>query len=815
MTNLLHTYDLIVVVLYVAAIMAIGLYVSFKSRGSEDLFLGGRTFGWRSVGLSLWGTNVTPSFLIGSIGAAYTTGMVTANFEWLAWIFLMLLGMVFAPHYLKLKIATLPEVIRARFGEATYRVMTLYTLYGIVILWLGGALYPGGVLLSQIMGWPFPVSILVLVLIATSFTVLGGLVAVVVTDAFQTILIILGASLLTIIGLYQVGGIGALIEQTPPDYWTLFRPADDEAFPWPAIILGYPVLAIWFWCTDQTIVQRVLGARDLENAQKGTLLAAFLKILPPFLFTLPGMICFVLYPGLENPDDAFVTMVRNFFPIGLTGLMIAVLISALISSIDSGLNSFSTVFTLDVYVPYLRKDKEVSQAELRRVGRYMTVLAAVIATLWALAMDTFAQDIFNLLQSLIAFLAPPMTALFLSALFFKRATGKAAFYGFVSSVVLCQAVGLCSLRGKTFGLFEAWPHYLWLSFWLFIATCIIIGAVSYLTAHDEAEQDLSASVAADGTAHAARSTYIGWGVLAVIMVTLYVVFQTMSMRATAETAVGDDARLSERWPSRVEVFQGTRPQVDGVLSPGEYADATRIDAPAMAGWAPQFSPVSDADDLSATVWIKHDGESLFVAIEVFDDTLYGYDTPAWLPAENASAHAMTVDGFPWFGDGVELLIDAAYTWSDEDGELNAGDATSWQLVASTYKSWLGGEGAPGLMFGEERSSQETFNTHIRWIEDGLVEAVIGIDAETGPRRYVVEWRVSPQVLQLANGAFWSPDQGTVKMGLNLAVGDLDTKQAGAGNWGNFHHENWWAGERDKRTWLKQWGTMVVHPGPRP
>jgi glucose/arabinose dehydrogenase len=269
------------------------------------------------------------------------------------------------------------------------------------------------------------------------------------------------------------------------------------------------------------------------------------------------------------------------------------------------------------------------------------------------------------------------------------------------------------------------------------------------------------------------------------------------------------------FPKQIRVHRGNTPTLDGRISPGEYADATKIVD--FSTWAPQFSTVDSNADLDATVWIKHDGTDLYVAFDVNDDVIYAFDTQRWLPPNNDKAHELTREGWPWFGDGAELLVNARYSWSDEDGENNKGNGSSWQMVASTHKSRLGGLGTGGLMEGEQRSDENAWNTYQRWILNGDMEAVSRVKdrASEGPG-YIIEWKVkSTPCLEVEPGVFWSPALGEVKMGLNLAIADIDEPERGAGNFGNFHHEQWWTGERDKRTWLKQWGTMILVPGSAP
>jgi glucose/arabinose dehydrogenase len=269
------------------------------------------------------------------------------------------------------------------------------------------------------------------------------------------------------------------------------------------------------------------------------------------------------------------------------------------------------------------------------------------------------------------------------------------------------------------------------------------------------------------------------------------------------------------FPKQVRIYRGSTPTLDGRIAPGEYDDTTKITE--FRTWTPQFSAIDSSADLDATVWIKHDGTDLYVVFDVSDDVIYAFDIDRWLPANNNKAHELTREGWPWFGDGIELLVNARYEWSDGDNENNKGNGASWQMVASTHKSRLGGLGTGGLMEGEQRSDVDAWNTYQRWILNGDMEAVSRVkDRATEGPGYVIEWKVKANpCLEVEPGIFWSPELGEVKMGLNLAVADIDEPERGEGNFGNFHHEHWWTGERDKRTWLKQWGTMIMVPGGKP
>jgi solute:Na+ symporter, SSS family len=244
--------------------------------------------------------------------------------------------------------------------------------------------------------------------------------------------------------------------------------------------------------------------------------------------------------------------------------------------------------------------------------------------------------------------------------------------------------------------------------------------------------------------------------------------------------------------------------IDGILSPGEWDDASRVTGP--QGWISQFSPVTDPTDLSVTVYTKHDAERLYFAFDVTDDVLYGIDTRRWLPDNNPKAHELTREGWPWFGDEVELLIRAGPPAKGD--ESAAGNGFSWQMVCNLTKSRLGGIGTGGLLEGEPRSDPRAFDTYRRWIESGAMRAA----AKSKPSRkgYIIEWsvRFNP-CLEVEPGRFYSSAMGDRALGLNIAVGDLDEKEKGAGNFGNFRHEEWFAGQKDVRTQLRFWGTLWI------
>jgi SSS family solute:Na+ symporter len=283
-------------------------------------------------------------------------------------------------------------------------------------------------------------------------------------------------------------------------------------------------MGIWFWCTDQTIVQRVLGAQDLRQGQLGIVFTGFLKVLPPFIFLLPGMLCYVLHPHLPHQDQAFATMVTNYLPVGMVGLIIVVLVAAAISTVAGGLNSFSTVFTLDIYVPKFRA--AATPREIRWMGQISTLAAAGLSVTCALAMARLGKDLFNLIQAIIGFVAPPMSAVFVVGVLWKRATTTAAIWTLVAGSLVSISVGACHMMDWPSK--ACWPHYLLVSFYLFVGICAFMIVVSLATRPSLVGQDLPTlreTYANQGGQ--SQTVWILWGILAGIMAGIYALFETL------------------------------------------------------------------------------------------------------------------------------------------------------------------------------------------------------------------------------------------------------------------------------------------------
>ncbi len=514
--------DFAVIVVYLIILLGIGFWASKKSdQQGGDLFLGGRQLKWPSIGFSIWGTNVGPSMLIATTGLAYSTGLVGGNFSWLAFPILLILSRVFIPRYLQARIHTTPEYLSFRFNQTTRDIVAVYAVVSILILWLGGTLYAGGIITSQMLGWPLWLSVTLLMAVAMSFTITGGLTAVVYTDTFQMILLIVSSLFLLVLGVKAVGGVNTLWESTPENYWKMFLPASDEVYPWHALILGYPVLGIWFWCTDQTIVQRALGAKNIKHAQKGILLTAALKILDTFIFVVPGIVCFLLFPALNNSDEAFLRLSIEVLPAGLFGLTISVILAALISTVDSGLNSLSTVFTLDIYKKKI--NPAISKAKERRLGQWVTFIGGLLALVLSILLDKVDKDLFGLLQSIIAYLAPPMSAVFLIGALWKKATSKAANLTLIVGFVVCLFVAISDLGGFPYKGF--FPPYLLMSFYLFVFLSALMIIASLLTAKEtEADKFISLKNIYQKLQLSPTYLWAWWVLVTIIMVGLYIIF---------------------------------------------------------------------------------------------------------------------------------------------------------------------------------------------------------------------------------------------------------------------------------------------------
>lgn len=516
---LMGTLDWGILIAYFLILIVVGIWASTKRKKGSSLFLAENSLRWYHIGFSMWGTNVGPSMLIASASAGFTTGIVSGNYAWYAFVFICLLAFVFAPRYLGSRITTLPEFMGHRFGQSTRNILAWYTIVTILISWLALTLFAGGVLIRQVFDIPMWQSALILLIISAFFTMLGGLKAVAYTNVYQMLLLIFVSATLCIVGIYKVGGFEALVSKVPADYWNLFRPNDDPAFPWLPIVLGYPIMGVWFWCTDQSMVQPVLAARSLKEGQLGANFTGWLKILDVPLYILPGILCLALFPDLANPDEAYMTMVTHLFPVGMVGLVLAVLTAALVSTIGSALNALSTVFTMDIYVK--KFNPNASAQKIIRVGHVVTVVGALVSVVITVAIDSIkGLDLFNIFQSVLGFIAPPMAAVFLFGVFWEKTTTAAANMALTLGTVFSIGVGVLYLWVFPASEYPGWPHFMMLSFYLFVVISVAMVLVSLLDKHPQTD-----NLHIEGVDEKPSRLVVGlWAVLIMTMIGLYLFF---------------------------------------------------------------------------------------------------------------------------------------------------------------------------------------------------------------------------------------------------------------------------------------------------
>jgi SSS family solute:Na+ symporter len=430
--KILSTADLIIIGLYFCVVFAIGFYFSLKERTSTDYFLAGRDVGWFAIGASLFVSNISTEHFIGLAGSGASSGLAVGHFEWLACFMLLILGWVFVPFYLRSNIFTMPEFLERRFSRSCATYLASISIIAYVFTKISVHLYAAAVVLERVVGWS-PMTAAVILVIATGiYTISGGLAAVIYTDLVQTLILIVGAVILTVLGLHQVGGFSALRAALPAGYFHMMKPASDAAFPWTGIFFGAPILGIWYWCTDQVIVQRVLSARSEGHAKLATIFAGFLKILPVFMLVLPGLIAMALYRDLfkfgpdgqvTNGDIAYPTMIVNLLPSGLVGMMIAALLAALMGAMSSVFNSASTLVTLDFYKKF-RPD--ASEKALVNFGRIATGCMVVLGLLWVPFIHLISSQLYIYLQSVQAYISPPIAACFIFGILWPRLNSTGA-----------------------------------------------------------------------------------------------------------------------------------------------------------------------------------------------------------------------------------------------------------------------------------------------------------------------------------------------------------------------------------------------------
>ncbi|KAM3940875.1 sodium/glucose cotransporter 1 [Leptodactylus fuscus] len=521
--------DISVIVVYFVVVLAVGIWAMVRtSRGTVGgFFLAGRSMVWWPIGASLFASNIGSGHFVGLAGTAAAGGIVIGGFEWNALVIVVFLGWVFVPIYVKAGVVTMPEYLRKRFGGDRIRVyLSVLSLLLYVFTKISADMFSGAIFIQQAMKINIYIAIVMLLLITALYTVTGGLAAVIYTDTLQTIIMLVGSFILMGFAFNEVGGYEAFMDKymkaipteiddngtlinpqcyTPrEDSFHIFRDPITGDMPWPGLIFGLTILALWYWCTDQVIVQRCLSAKNMSHVKAGCVLCGYLKLLPMFLMVFPGMISRILYTnevacvvpskckkycGAEVgcTNIAYPKMVIDLMPDGLRGLMLSVMLASLMSSLTSIFNSASTLFTMDIYTKIRKK---ASEKELMIVGRIFILFLIGVSIAWVpILQSAQSGQLFDYIQSVTSYLGPPIASVFFLAIFVKRVNEPGAFWGLIIGLLIglsrmiaefAYGTGSC-VKPSNCPAIICKVHYLYFAIILFAATTIIVLAVSFFT----------------------------------------------------------------------------------------------------------------------------------------------------------------------------------------------------------------------------------------------------------------------------------------------------------------------------------------------
>ncbi|MET3980462.1 SSS family solute:Na+ symporter [Mucilaginibacter sp. UYP25] len=447
---MIGSFDATVSILYVLAILAIGLWTGLRHRNANkktnvasEYFLAGKSLKWPMIGLALFATNISCVHLVSLAQSGFDTGLLNGTFEWMASFTLILLALFFVPFYIKSGVSTLPDFLEKRYNRASRDWLAFISILSAIIIHISFSLLAGGIVLQTLFGVNMYTSVIIIAVITTIYTVVGGLKAVVVTESIQTVVLLSGAVIMSVVAYNKMGGWSNMVDVLEKHHelnkLSMMRPhGDASGLPWYAVLLGYPVLGIWYWCADQTIVQRVLGAKDENHARVGPLFCGFIKILPVFIFVMPGLFAYALYQtghldvgslktmvnGKEvvNSKGVYTLMILQLIPKGLAGVLVAALLSGLMSQISGALNSISTMASYDIYRRY---KPEASDEKLVKAGKIAAGLSFILSLMLLPLLNSY-ESIFNGLNDIIAHIAPPITCVFLLGIFWGKASAKSA-----------------------------------------------------------------------------------------------------------------------------------------------------------------------------------------------------------------------------------------------------------------------------------------------------------------------------------------------------------------------------------------------------
>ena len=545
--------DWIVLGLFCLGLVAIIVWVTRKkSETSTDYFLAGRDATWLAIGSSIFASNIGSEHLVGLAGAGASSGMAMAHWEMHGWI-ILILGWFFVPFYARSGVFTMPEFLEKRYNKGARSVLSIISLVSYVFTKVAVTVYAGGIVFKQVFGIEsifgidfFWISAIGLVVLTGIYTTLGGMRAVLATSILQTPILLLGSIVILIAGLIKVGGWNEVMEicravpvNPEGDTMTeLMRSASDKDFPWTGVILGSAIIGFWYWCTDQFIVQRVLSGRNQTESRRGAILGAGFKLLPVFIFLIPGMIAYALNAkgmiSLPDSDSAFAVLVKELLPLGFKGLVVGGILAALMSSLASLFNSSATLFTDDFYQKYR---PQALEKELVRVGRIATVVVVVLGILWIPVMKGLGKFLYAYLQDVQSMLAPGIAAVFLLGVLSKRTTPKAGLYGLLIGFVL----GMTRLGFKIFGTGMSQDGPLYSVFFkmngynyeviLFFVVIVLMILISYFTpkADPLAIKGLYVGSATAEQKALTRASYNNWdlffsGIIIAVIIAFYAYF---------------------------------------------------------------------------------------------------------------------------------------------------------------------------------------------------------------------------------------------------------------------------------------------------
>ncbi|WP_242205747.1 sodium:solute symporter [Aestuariivivens insulae] len=486
MNSVLEGLDWVVLGAYFLALMGVAVWVILqRNKNTEDYFLAGRNVGWFVIGASIFASNIGSEHVVGLAGTGAESGMPMAHYELHAWI-VLLLGWLFLPFYIRSGAFTMPEFLEKRFDARSRWFLSVFSLAGYVVTKVSVTIYAGGIVVSELLGIPFWYGAIGIVVFTGIYTIIGGMKAVIYTETLQTVILIAGSVIITYLGLQEVGGWAELRTTVGSGHFNMWRPIDDPEFPWTGLLFGGTVVGVWYWCTDQYIVQRTLAANNIKIGRRGAIFGAYLKILPIFIFLIPGIIAFALAQkgvlSYDRADQVFPVMVKTLLPVGLKGLVAGGLMAALMSSLASVFNSCSTIFTIDIYK---KLKPNMTEKRLVRIGQIATAIVVVLGIIWIPIMEKIGGGtLYKYLQSVQSYIAPPITAVFILGIVWKRVNAKAAIVTLMSGLVVAALritaeINIDSLTGVAHSFAAInFAHMAIFMFIFSVIVCVIVSLVS-------------------------------------------------------------------------------------------------------------------------------------------------------------------------------------------------------------------------------------------------------------------------------------------------------------------------------------------------